>query len=237
MTVLESLDDLNIYIPKRDVFAMRTEDYDSLTKVFVNGVLVPFWVYEEIASPLDPTGAVGIKLIPNTVYDIYPGDVITIMYAKDRDIIIGRHPIEEEDFHSVYFNKIENWKSIKNIEELYFVDYEFKYYDKFNKKILEYECKSLETNYKDNYVPKDDKYDNNMSRNENVRWNNTMPMSMRLMLNSSKLNKSLTLGLLQDQKQSFGFSQREKYSLKSTNVSLEMFRIVDGEKEVIKFMS
>jgi hypothetical protein len=103
-----------VKLPRSDLFTKSTQDKDSLVKVYVNGTLQPYWTYKEITSSLDSTRATGIRFL----FKLQKGDIVTILYLKDREVIIGNYPITTNDKSQVIFGeKNETYKTIKEVNE------------------------------------------------------------------------------------------------------------------------
>ncbi|MFW6014940.1 MAG: hypothetical protein ACOCRK_00720 [bacterium] len=98
-----------ILLPIKDLFSIQSTSGDELIKVYINGVLQPHWHYDEIPSMYDNTKAVGIKFIDET---IYPGDIVTIIYQKDSELILEDFPFIDEDTHNINIisDEFSTWK-------------------------------------------------------------------------------------------------------------------------------
>lgn len=83
-----------ITVDPHDLYLKGNDTEDSLCRVFINGVLQSGWSYKELISEFDSERAHGVRFLENVVF---PGDIVSILYLNDRNIIIGNFPIDENE--------------------------------------------------------------------------------------------------------------------------------------------
>lgn len=83
-----------VMVEPTDLYLKGKDGEDSLSRVFVNGVIMPGWTYTDIPSLFDNDRANGIRFVDGVVF---PGDIVSILYLNDRHIIIGDFPILEDN--------------------------------------------------------------------------------------------------------------------------------------------
>lgn len=194
VTIMNSTEN-KVFLPLRDLYLMESSEEESLTRVYVNGVLMPSWGYEEIPSIYDPERACGIKFYDDIIYS---GDVVNVLYVKDRSVIIGEFPIITNDHEDIYFGvKEEVWKVVNEIDEGLIINYE---HEDIFKDVHDY----LDTiiafsNHYENYDKATDvpEFEGNPYPQE-VKWNLTQRVFNRLKLNVTLLNNGVLTGFLQE---------------------------------------
>jgi hypothetical protein len=82
-----------VKLPANDLFTIGTSDYDSMTKIYINGKLVEPWTYHEIPISLDTTKCNTIMFYDDV---LIVGDLITIIYIKDKSLLLEPFPFKEE---------------------------------------------------------------------------------------------------------------------------------------------
>jgi hypothetical protein len=196
-----------------DLADKGTKDEESMTKVYVNGLLMPPWAYTEIPSPDNPEHAMGIRFVDE--HYVYPGDIVNVLYLRTREIIIGDFPITEESPTDVIFGvKNEVYKVIERIDDELIVNYE--YSAKFHK-AMEYLCTIVAgVNEYETYEPKEESVAFEGSPyHDIVLWNKTKEQTNNFSLgDSSSLNTLPMLGAQQERTYEIGMDTYDEYEPK-----------------------
>ena len=89
--ITSDLDSKKILLPNNNLFSIKNNHYPI--KVYVNGVLQPYWHYDYITSGFDSNKGCGVSFKANV---IRPGDIVFIIYLNDSIAVYGESPIKEQ---------------------------------------------------------------------------------------------------------------------------------------------
>lgn len=94
-----------------DLTEIESVEPESVTRVYVNGILQPSFNYTEMTTFIVPNRVLGIKFEPDI---LMTGDIVSILYLSVQQLTIADFPIVESCTVDIMFNNIEIFKNIKN---------------------------------------------------------------------------------------------------------------------------
>lgn len=200
-----------------DLALKGTKDEESTTKVYVNGIVMPPWAYTEIQSTEDPDRAIGIRFLDE--HYVYPGDIINVLYLKDREIIIGDFPITEESLTDVVFGtKTEIYKVVERVGAEIIINYE--YSDRFFKALDYLDTLIVVVEGLEKYNIKGASVSFEGSPyHDIVTWNKTKEQTCNFSLNNGlSLNILPLLGSGQERRSEMGVETYDKYEAKEDSL-------------------
>lgn len=221
------------YLPNGDLYTNQASTFDSTVKIYINGLLEQSFNYEEIKTFYTPNKVTGIKFLPEI---LYPGDIVTIVYLWDQSLLVAGFPILDLCSSEVSFTNEIVWKVTECVnDELHVYTYYAEemrtvssIFDTFNK-MIEYFPQETYNGASD--VPEFE----GSPYLDTADWNMTLEKntSRFLALNKSLLNSSIFHAERQeatDVETAIG----EIIAKPEWEYAMEMFKIVNGEKQIIQ---